>query len=396
MGDVMLPNEFETDAPLSTLQIGMTAASSHMSGTDRYFLALLRSLPASGVTVHGLLLGDPADVDEPVAGIEGFARTDASRLRRWIGIRRSVSRLVGSSDVVVSHGVPHIFPAIDLVQSRPLVVHFHGDWAGEARLDGLHPATVHIRHLQQRTVFAHADRFIVLSQAFAATLAADFGVPTEMIDVIPGGVDLNLFDAEESQDEARAACGLPDRPIVLCVSRLVAAKGLSTLINAMTIVRRQHPKAFLAIVGGGPLAEDLQRQIDRSSLHDSVHIFGHVGTGLPLFYRAADVTIVPSALVEGFGLVVVESLAMGTPVLVTPVGGLPEVISNLDRQLILDGPTVNDLAAGLCRALSNPSELPRANTCRRYATRFEWTTIARRVAAAYRDVRSTHVARRGR
>jgi glycosyltransferase involved in cell wall biosynthesis len=94
-------------------------------------------------------------------------------------------------------------------------------------------------------------------------------------------------------------------------------------------------------------------------------------------------------------LVVVESLAMGTPVLVTPVGGLPEVISNLDRQLILDGPTVNDLAAGLCRALSNPSELPRANICRRYATRFEWTTIARRVAAAYRNVRSTHVARRG-
>ena len=113
----MSPDELETDAPLSTLQIGMTAASSHMSGTDRYFLALLRSLPASGVTVHGLLLGDPADVDEPVAGVEGFARTDASRLRRWIGIRRSVGRLVGSSDVVVSHGVPHIFPAIDLVQS---------------------------------------------------------------------------------------------------------------------------------------------------------------------------------------------------------------------------------------------------------------------------------------
>src|SRR6202041_1466056 len=123
-------------------------------------------------------------------------------------------------------------------------------------------------------------------------------------------------------------------------------------------VRRYHPKAFLAIAGGGPLAADLQRQIDRSGLHDSVQIFGHVGAGLPLFYRAANVTIVPSDLVEGFGLVVIESLAMGTPVLVTPVGGLPEVISDLDRQLILNGPTVKDLAAGLCRALSSPTELP--------------------------------------
>jgi len=392
----MLPDELELDAPLSTLQIGMTAAASHMSGTDRYFLALMRRLPARGVTVQGILLGDPAEVDEPVAGIEGFARTDASRLRRWLGIRRSVGRLVASSDLVVSHGVPHLFPAIDLVQSRPLVVHFHGDWAGEARISGQHPATVHIRHLQQRTVFAHADRFIVLSRAFASALAADFGVSTEMIDVIPGGVDLNHFDAEESQHEARAACGLPDRPIVLCVSRLVPAKGLSALIHAMTIVRRQHPQAFLAIVGSGPLAAELQDQIDRSGLHDSVHIVGHVGAGLPLFYRAANVTIVPSDLVEGFGLVVVESLAMGTPVLVTPVGGLPEVISDLDRQLILDGPAVRDLAAGLCRALSNPSDLPRRDTCRRYAMRFEWSNITRRVAAAYREVRSTYVTRRGR
>jgi glycosyltransferase involved in cell wall biosynthesis len=396
MGGVMLPDKREPDAPLSTLQIGMTAASSHMSGTDRYFLELLRSLPASGVAVHGILLGDPADVDDPVAGVEGFARTNASRLRRWLGIRRSVGRLVGSSDVVVSHGVPHIFPAIDLVQSRPLVVHFHGDWAAEARMSGRHPATVHIRHFQQRTVFAHADRFIVLSRAFASALTAGFGVSPEMIDVIPGGVDLDLFDADESQHEARAACGLPDRPIVLCVSRLVAAKGLSALISAMTIVHPQHPNAFLAIVGSGPLAADLQRQIDGSGLHDSVQIVGHVGAGLPLFYRAANVTIVPSDLVEGFGLVVVESLAMGTPVLVTPVGGLPEVISDLDRQLILDSPTVKDLAAGLCRALNNPSELPRGPSCRDYATRFAWSTIAGRVAAAYRDVRSMHVARRGR
>ncbi len=391
----MSPAELAADAPLSTLQIGMTAASSHMSGTDRYFLALLRSLPARGVTVRGLLLGDPADV-EPVAGVEGFAQTNAGRLRRWLGIRRSVGRLVGGSDIVVSHGVPHIFPAMDLVGSRPLVVHFHGDWAGEARISGRHPATVHIRDLQQRAVFAHADRFIVLSRAFGAALAGDFGVSPEMIDVIPGGVDLNLFDADESQHEARAACGLPDRPIVLCVSRLVAAKGLSALISAMTFVRRQHPNAFLAIVGGGPLAAELQRQIDRSGLHDSVQILGHVGAGLPLFYRAANVTIVPSDVAEGFGLVVVESLAMGTPVLVTPVGGLPEVISDLDRRLVLDGPAEKDLAAGLCRALSNPAELPHGNACRIYAKRFAWPNIAGRVAAAYRHVRATHVARRKR
>ncbi|GAC1598830.1 MAG: hypothetical protein NVS3B28_30790 [Candidatus Velthaea sp.] len=146
------------------------------------------------------------------------------------------------------------------------------------------------------------------------------------------------------------------------------------------------PGLFVAIVGTGPLRSELEQRVRTLGLDDAVCFTGQLDDTLPLAYRAADVSIVPSVELEGFGLSVVESLACGTPALVTPVTGLPEVVRALDERLILGGKDPADLARGLSDALSNPQRLPSEAECLAYVQRFAWPRIAERVRSVYEEV----------
>ncbi len=373
---------------LRTLQIGMTASRRHISGTDRYYLSLLRELPAHGVGVRGVVLGDPQSLDDPVPGIESFASEGATRWQRWSGLRNAVSRGMRDSDLVVSHGAPHAFPAIDSIARRPLVVHFHGPWALEGRADGISRTKYLARRLQERTVYARGRRFIVLSRAFGDILEREYGVDPAAVRIVPGGVDLGRFGTRVSRAEARAQLGWrTDRPTIVTVRRLVPTKGIEELIDAVAAVRRDVPDIFVAIAGTGPLAADLQRRVDERGLRDAVTLAGHVSEeALPLLYRAADALVVPTQSLEGFGLVVVEALACGTPALVTPVGGLPDVVRDLDPGLIFASSASADIARGIRDAFAGALSLPSTETCVAYAQRFAWPTIAAQVRDIYREV----------
>ncbi|MEM6784567.1 MAG: glycosyltransferase, partial [Bacteroidota bacterium] len=108
---------------------------------------------------------------------------------------------------------------------------------------------------------------------------------------------------------------------------------------------------------------------------------------LPLAYRAADVSIVPTVALEGFGLITIESLAAGTPVLVTPIGGLPETVRGLDASLILDDAEPATVADALGGALTGARPLPDAGACQAYVrATFDWPVIAAKTAEVYRSV----------
>ena len=111
--------------------------------------------------------------------------------------------------------------------------------------------------------------------------------------------------------------------------------GLSNLVDAMKQVIDREPDAILYIAGKGRLKAQLEAQIASHGLADHVKLLGFVTDAqLPLIYRAADLNVVPTLSLEGFGLVAAEALAAGTPSLVTPVGGLPEVVSGLSPDLV--------------------------------------------------------------
>jgi glycosyltransferase involved in cell wall biosynthesis len=140
------------------------------------------------------------------------------------------------------------------------------------------------------------------------------------------------------------------------------------------------------LVGGsGRLADELRTRVSTQELAEHVHFLGRVPEAdLALAYRAATLTVVPTVALEGFGLVAAESLAAGTPVLATPVGGLPEVLQDLAPELVLPGTGPSALAEGLSAALNGTMRLPDARQCADFArARYDWTNVARRVRDVY-------------
>jgi glycosyltransferase involved in cell wall biosynthesis len=163
--------------------------------------------------------------------------------------------------------------------------------------------------------------------------------------------------------------------------------GLENLISAISEVRRRVPEVLLLIAGKGALYEELKAQVWSLGLENSIRFLGFVSDeNLPTVYRAADLSIVPTVALEGFGLVAAESLAAGTPVLVTSVGGLPEVVSELSADLVLSGSDVGSLTEGLEAALNGELILPDAEACRNYArVRYDWPVVAARVQEVYTE-----------
>jgi glycosyltransferase involved in cell wall biosynthesis len=161
--------------------------------------------------------------------------------------------------------------------------------------------------------------------------------------------------------------------------------GLEELIAAIALVRSHFPEVLLLIAGKGPLGDPLRARVSELGLQANVRLMGFVSDErLPLLYRAATFSIVPTVALEGFGLTVVESLAAGTPVLVTPVGGLPEVLSRLSPQLVLPGTAPTALADGLLSALSGRLPLPSADECQSYVrAHFDWSVVAAQVRDVY-------------
>jgi glycosyltransferase involved in cell wall biosynthesis len=237
-------------------------------------------------------------------------------------------------------------------------------------------------------VYARAQRIVALSRSFADVLQREYRIPDRKIRIVPGGVDLARFAPAMSRPDARRALDLPeDRPIVVSVRRLESTKGIDRLVDAFDRVVRDVPDAFLAIAGTGSLAGELARRVRERALERSVRFLGKIDDSqLALLYRAADCSVVPSLAWEGFGLVCLESLASGTPVLVTPVGGLPEAVGDLAPELVFAGCDVDDIASGLRDALSGSMSLPGEAACLAYAQQFAWPTIAARVAEVYREV----------
>ena len=278
-----------------------------------------------------------------------------------------------------------MFPTLDLLEDRPLVTHFHGPWALQARAEGLNEAIIRIRQFQEYAVFRRAKRFVVLSQAYADLLEREYHVSPERIEIIPGGVDLVRFGMQTSRDDARAALGWPsDRPIVIAARRIEASRGIENLVDAADLLRASVPDVMVAIAGSGSLDAAICRRIHERGLERTVVLTGYADEKkLPLMYRAADLSVVPTEQFEGFGLSVLEALACGTPTLVTPIGGLPEVVDELDPCLVLEGNGKAAIADGLARALTGALPLPDEAACRAHANRYDWRSVAERVKRVY-------------
>lgn len=387
-----VPSPRAAVSTIRTLQLGMSwFPEQEGNGLDRVYYALVGHLPDVGVEVSGLVVGSKRVAADTEGRVQAFASERAPLGQRLSAARRATMEAlrVGAPDLVAAHFALYAAPVWERLGDRPFVVHFHGPWAAESAVEGGSALAARVKHLMEQAVYRRADRLIVLSTAFRDVLCYSYGVNPERVRLVPGGVETVRFDSGLSRHAARLRLGWPkDRPLVLSVRRLARRMGLDRLIAAMETVRDCEPDALLLIAGKGPIANELNAQVEAAGLEDHVRFLGFVPEeDLPVAYRAADFSIVPTTALEGFGLTTVESLAAGTPVLVTPKGGLPEVVRDLSTDLVLPSAKTDDIARGIIAALRNSEMLPSGSVCQAYARdRFDWRQVAAQTRAVYEEV----------
>ena len=163
-----------------------------------------------------------------------------------------------------------------------------------------------------------------------------YGIPDEKIRIIPGGVDLERFYPTVDRTKVRQLLNVSQEKMILfTVRNLVSRMGLENLIYAVKDVVKTVPDVYLVLGGDGPLKNDLISLTQKLEIENHVKFAGFIPEAeLPDYYRMTDIFILPTLELEGFGLITLEALASGVPVLGTPVGGTVEILNRLDSQYL--------------------------------------------------------------
>ncbi|MGZ5287993.1 MAG: glycosyltransferase family 4 protein [Actinomycetota bacterium] len=242
-------------------------------------------------------------------------------------------------------------------------------------------------HSLMRYATSKAARVPVMCSAFIARTVRT-AVPARVpVSVLYPGADIEAFHPDLPTDDLRERYALGDRPLVVCVSRLVARKGQDVLIEGMSEVRRRVPNATLLIVGGGPY-EDRLRDLAGEAPEGSVIFAGQVSEEeLPRHYAVGDVFAMPCRTrlggleVEGWGNVFIEAAACGRPVVVGDSGGAREALVDGETGMLVDGADVASVADAVAALLGDPAlarrmgEAGRARVERSHT----WPAIAERL-----------------
>jgi glycosyltransferase involved in cell wall biosynthesis len=377
-------------APLRVLSLGVNWFDSGSGGLDRVFHDLATNFQQAGIQAQGLVLGPPDAAQRSLGLVQPFDQGGGRLGRLWRARRAVANHLAANeTDLVAVHFALFGLPALDVVRHRPLVMHFHGPWADEAAAEGAGGIGLKIRRRIECTVYRRADRVITLSRAFADYVSKIYGVDPLRVGVVPGSVDLTHLAPTMSREAARARLGWPvNTRILFAVRRLVRRMGLDRLIEAMPAICAASPGTMLMIAGRGAEQANLQKLAQTCNVAEKIRFLGFLpDEDLPLAYRAADLNVVPSLALEGFGLTAAESLAAGTASMVTPVGGLPEVVASLSPGLVFRSTQSSDIADGLITALLHG--VPDEAACLQHArTHFAPARAAGDVARIYREAAS--------
>ncbi|WP_423917939.1 glycosyltransferase family 4 protein [Frigoribacterium sp. 2-23] len=336
---------------------------SQTGGLNRYFGSLFESLTNRGdVDVDATAFGESPRSN---SASHSWGPVGGGTLSRFVAGRRLLNPR--NVDIVDRHFCLYGPPLRRYKGSPRTVVHFQGPWASESQMSGASSLSVMAKRAFERLRYRQADHFIVLSESFKSILVSQYGAPWEAVSVIPPGVDLERFTPSPSV--AR------DRPIVLCVRRLERRMGIDVLIEAWRDVVIRYPDAELHIVGTGTFETELHALANASPHRDSITFRGALTDSELLdAYARASFTVVPSLSLEGFGLIALESLAVGRPTIVTDCGGLPDAVIGLDPTLIVGAGNIDALSDRIIRGLDG--ELPSPESSRAHAERFAWDQVA--------------------
>jgi phosphatidyl-myo-inositol dimannoside synthase len=247
-------------------------------------------------------------------------------------------------------------------------------------------STAPVAHSVMRRMTSRAARVAACSAFIARRVRTAVPRPVP-VSVLHPGADVERFRPDLPTADLRERHGLGDRPLVVCVSRLVARKGQDVLIRAMRSVQRRVPEAALLIVGSGPHERALRGLAERAPTR-SVTFAGEVSeSDLPRYYALGDVFAMPCRTrlggleVEGWGNVFLEAAACGRPVVVGDSGGSREALIHGETGLLVDGADVDAVAEALASLLEDPPYARRLGKAGRAWVEREhtWSAVAERL-----------------
>lgn len=364
---------------MRVLMLGKGWFPSQVGGMDRFYRELLQQLPEA----RGVVIGPAEDASARVVAASDHAAPLPTRLASFARAARREGR---HADVVDAQFALYAFWPVVMgsLRGKPLLVHFHGSWADENVLAGdASRWRWRARRRLERSVYSRAHAAVTHTGAFRQVLVERYRVSPWRISLLAPGVDLERFSSGD-QSEPRRRLGIdPETFVACCARRLVPRMGIDVLIAAWAREFGADPKLQLLIAGDGEQRSALEEQIRALALDGRVRLLGPVSDDtLVALYKAADVNVVPTRSHEGFGLVLLEAAACGTPSIVTRSGGLPEAIAGLGTELVVPPADVQALAARLRRAALG--ELPSREHTRRWAEGHSW----QRVGAEHRKLLS--------
>jgi D-inositol-3-phosphate glycosyltransferase len=334
---------------------------------------------------HPILKQELADhIPEFVQGIKAFAcekgiRYDIIHSHYWMSglAAESLSDAWGGTPIL------HMFHTLGEMKNR--IARSEAEREGPYRIKG------------ERRVLRRADRIVAATIAEVTQLRFLYKAPSEKLVVIPPGVDVSHFYPIPA-DEAKMYVGLKsDDRMVLFVGRIEPLKGVDTLIQAMSCLQlKESQRVHLAIIGGDPSASPremsgemarLQKLCDDLSVGQTVVFLGKRDQDrLPYYYSAAELLVMPSHY-ESFGMVALEAMACGTPVIASEVGGLAYLVRDGET-----GFTIPDQEPeALCEKISwllNDHELHRTMSARavEYAQDYAWEKITEQIVGVYKGL----------
>jgi len=358
-----------------------------VGGIQRTLESLWRALPADRVGVFCPDWDDAADYDQ-IAPFRVFRQPErflwptpqvADRIEEAARAMKAEVLLFGATYPLALLG-PRL-----AARGLPYLSAAHGFEYWLSIAPGTHAL---LRHATSR-----ATRVPVMCSAFIARTVRTAVPRSVPVSVLYPGADVERFRPDLETADIRGTLGVGERPLVVCVSRLVPRKGQDMLIRAMPTIRERVPDAALAIVGGGPY-EDRLRSMAADLPPGVVAFSGQVAEDdLPRYYAAGDVFAMPCRTrlagleVEGWGNVFLEAAACGKPVVVGDSGGARESLVDGETGLLVDGTRVDAVAQAVGDLLANPD---RAQTMgdagrERVLRAHTWPDIAGRLAGWLRE-----------
>ena len=300
----------------------------------------------------------------------------ANNVNKKIDVFHSHDWLVATAGI----GLKHVF-------RKPLLVTMHSTEIG--RRDGLHTQTEKMIHETEAWLTYEAWKVICCSDYMVSHVGWAFGLPEDKLVMIPNGVKPQNNNKLETYrcTNIRNQFALPEEKLVLFVGRLVYEKGVQILVNAAPKILEKVNAKFV-IVGSGYMKEQLTDIVKSMNLHKKILFSGFIEENVLLkLQKCADVSVVPS-LFEPFGIVALEAMAAGSPVVVSDTGGLSEIVDHDLTGVKVYPNNPESLAWGVTKALldDNYREKIRINAYKKIREKYDWKKIARKTKKIYKSV----------